>query len=208
MVPGGYHEAQGARRFCSAELLISVTSSFFSCMMILKPRNSPFSPLPGSPHWKTKSFTQWQEINCATAGTALRHQKFGSERTEALHSTLIKSQWKMYYNSLYSLLKQPCANSYTFQTVHFLQQYILHMRLVLLPIAKPAPCFSETSFSVALLSSFIIQDESFQSWALLYFSNAKLTEKIPSKISLPNWNSRLIKNTLYCPSSKILATCG
>lgn len=62
---------------------------------------------------RTKSFTQRWWINCVAAGRALRHQKSGSERTKAVHSTSIKSQRKIYYNSLYSSLTQPWANSYT-----------------------------------------------------------------------------------------------
>lgn len=49
MAPVGYSEAQGARRFSSAELLISVTSPLFSCMTVLKPRNSHFSLFPQPP---------------------------------------------------------------------------------------------------------------------------------------------------------------
>lgn len=49
MVPVGYHEAQGARRFSSAEQLISVTFLLFSHMMVLKTSNSHFSFFPKPP---------------------------------------------------------------------------------------------------------------------------------------------------------------
>lgn len=101
---------------------------------------------------KTKSFTLWGWINCVAAGTALGRQKLGSERTEAVHSTSIKSQHKIYYNSLYSSLTQPSANSYTISPVHFFQQYIWQMRMVLLPIAETAQYFPVTLFSVTYFS--------------------------------------------------------
>ena len=85
---------------------------------------------------KTSSFTQkWWIVSLQEQilGIKLRNQ-----RTEAFHSILIKSQYKVYYNSLYSSLTQPWANSYTTQPVHFSQQYVLQMRLTLLPNIKSA----------------------------------------------------------------------
>lgn len=49
LVPVGYHEAQGARRFSSAELFTSVISPLSSHMTVLKTRNSHFSFFPKPP---------------------------------------------------------------------------------------------------------------------------------------------------------------
>lgn len=86
--------------------------SLLHYVMLLKPRSSHFFFFPNVP-FENKIIQSDDQLIVSLQEQLSGHEESGSERTEAVHSILIKYQHKIYYNNLYSSLTQPWANSYT-----------------------------------------------------------------------------------------------